>query len=118
MSVDCTSQNDCVQDGTCDAANGECIAGANEPMYTACTAGGGTVCDGAGNCVQCNSGDQCRDNDCTAAACEGNTCVQNNVMDGEACDFDGSAGICEAGTRRGALTASALVTASTAIPAP
>jgi hypothetical protein len=96
--VDCTSDNDCVQDGTCDPADGECIAGANEPADTDCS-DGGTVCDGAGNCVECNSDGQCPDdgNECTAAACEANACGQNNVMDGQACDFGGSDGICEAG---------------------
>ena len=99
-SVDCTSDNDCVQDGTCDPADGDCIAGANEPADTPCNADSGDVCDGAGNCVACNIADQCPDdgNACTAAACESNACAQNNVMDGQACDFDGSAGICEAGT--------------------
>ncbi|MDH3655186.1 MAG: hypothetical protein OEN21_13015 [Myxococcales bacterium] len=98
--VDCTSANECVQDGDCDPATGNCIAGDNEPAETACNADSGDICDGAGNCVACISADQCPDdgNDCTAAACETNACVQNNVIDGQACDFGGSDGICEAGT--------------------
>ena len=98
--VDCTSANDCVQDGTCDPASGECLPGDPQPVDTGCTSNGGSVCDGSGACVACNAASQCPDdaNDCTAAACETNACVQNNVMDGQACDFGGSAGMCEAGT--------------------
>ena len=100
VGVDCTSGNDCVQDGTCDPATGSCIAGDNEPADTDCNADSGDVCDGNGTCVECNSDDQCPDdgNECTAAACEANACGQNNAMDGLACDFSGSNGICEAGT--------------------
>ncbi len=46
--VDCTSDNECVEDGTCDPANGMCIDGATRPAGTAC--GDGGACDGAGNC--------------------------------------------------------------------
>ena len=96
--VDCSSATDCVLDGTCDPASGECIPGDNEPEDAPCTDGG--VCDGSGACVECNNDNQCPDdgNDCTAAACEGNQCGQNPVMDGALCDFMGGDGICEAGT--------------------
>ena len=98
--VDCTSANDCVQDGTCDPASGECLPGDPQLVDTACASNGGSVCDGAGACVACNAASQCPDdgNDCTAAACETNACVQNNAMEGQACDFGGSDGMCEAGT--------------------
>ncbi|NND27573.1 MAG: hypothetical protein HKN97_03125, partial [Myxococcales bacterium] len=98
--VDCTSSNECVQDGSCDPADGQCIAGANEPAGTSCNADSGDVCDGNGACVECNTGDDCPDdgNECTAAACDGNACFQNNVMDGQVCDFGGSDGVCEAGS--------------------
>lgn len=46
--VDCTSDNECVDDGTCDPADGRCIGGANKPVGTPCSGGG--FCDGAGNC--------------------------------------------------------------------
>ncbi|MBT8453625.1 MAG: hypothetical protein KJO40_16795, partial [Deltaproteobacteria bacterium] len=98
--VDCTSSNECVQDGTCDPADGQCIAGANEPTDTACS-DGGTVCDGAGACVECNIDGQCPEdgNECTVAVCDDSDgCLQNNVMDGLDCDFGGSAGVCESGT--------------------
>ncbi len=42
--VDCTSQSECVQDGSCDDQSGECVPGASEPADTACTEGGGSVC--------------------------------------------------------------------------
>ena len=86
-----------MQDGSCDPASGECIPGGDEPADTACADG---VCDGDGACVECNSDGQCPDdgNECTAAACEGNQCGQNAVMDGAACSFMGGDGICEAGT--------------------
>jgi hypothetical protein len=72
--VDCTSSNQCVDDGMCDPADGTCIAGSNKAADTACTDGGGTVCDGAGNCVACNtdgqcpSGDVCTNHECVAGA--------------------------------------------------
>jgi hypothetical protein len=97
--VDCTSANDCVQDGSCDPASGECIPGSNEPVDTACTEGG--VCDGQGDCVECNSAAQCADdgNECTAAACDSNTCSTGNVADGTSCDGGNGqcmSGVCEA----------------------
>ena len=46
--VECPSGNECVEDGTCDPANGMCIEGANKPDGTPCSFGG--FCDGDGNC--------------------------------------------------------------------
>jgi len=70
--VNCPSGSQCVQDGSCDDQSGECIPGANEPIDTACTQGGGNVCDGAGACVECNSDDQCAGSDiCNNNSCEG-----------------------------------------------
>jgi len=46
--VECPSDNECVEDGTCDPADGMCIGGANKPNGTPCSGGGS--CDGAGNC--------------------------------------------------------------------
>ncbi|NNK05694.1 MAG: hypothetical protein HKP50_00105 [Myxococcales bacterium] len=51
--VDCTSDNECVEDGSCDPETGLCIAGANEPDGTAC--GDGGFCDGNGNCIKINN---------------------------------------------------------------
>ena len=52
------------------------MAGPNEAADTACTEDGGSVCDGAGACVECNNDAQCDvefsetcvDNTCVAAA--------------------------------------------------
>ena len=100
--VDCTSSNECVQDGICDPATGMCVDGANQPADTAC--GDGGVCDGQGTCVACNDASQCTDdgNACTAASCVDNVCGQANEPDGTMCDLlsvgDGvcMAGVCEA----------------------
>jgi hypothetical protein len=58
--VDCTSNNQCVQDGECDEQSGSCIPGANEPEGTPCDQDGGTECNGAGECISavtaCNDG--------------------------------------------------------------
>jgi len=100
--IDCISDNDCVQNGTCDSADGLCDLGDPQLAGTACDLVGTDdgFCDGAGACVECNDADQCPDddNECTAAACESNACAQNNVTQGQACDFGGSAGMCDAGT--------------------
>ncbi len=78
--VDCTSSNECVQDGTCDPADGSCTPGDNEPAGLSCPIGGG-VCDGSGNCVECNV-----DADCGAGeVCTANVCVLDVecVVDGD-----------------------------------
>jgi len=49
--VDCTSSDQCVQDGSCNDQDGQCIPGADEAEGTTCDQDGGTACDGAGNCV-------------------------------------------------------------------
>ena len=46
--VACASDNECVEDGTCDPSTGLCIDGPNRPAGTACEVGG--FCDGTGNC--------------------------------------------------------------------
>jgi hypothetical protein len=46
--VDCTSLNECVEDGTCDPATGMCIDGDSRPAGTPC--GDGGSCDGEGIC--------------------------------------------------------------------
>ena len=55
------------------------------------------VCDGQGNCVDCNTASQCDadTNQCTAAVCVGHQCAQSPLSDGTSCD--GGAGRCESG---------------------
>jgi hypothetical protein len=95
--VDCTSDNQCVEDGTCDPTDGSCVAGDPKPQDTSCTEDGGTLCDGAGKCVQCNTAGQCDDlQECTTDACESDgSCTNTPVADDTACA--GDAGTCKAG---------------------
>jgi hypothetical protein len=95
--VDCTSDNQCVEDGTCDPTDGSCVAGDPKPQDTSCTEDGGTLCDGAGKCVQCNTAGQCDDlQECTTDSCESDgSCTNTPVADDTACA--GDAGTCQAG---------------------
>lgn len=65
-----------------------CVNGAPdypaEPTNTRCTAGG-TYCDGAGTCVDCNLGSQCSAPACQRATCDGNVCGTENVDNGTPC---------------------------------
>ncbi|MBW2222647.1 MAG: hypothetical protein JRF54_00240, partial [Deltaproteobacteria bacterium] len=101
--VDCSSNNDCVQDGTCDPSSGECNPGSAEPADTVCSVvlfDG--VCNGSGTCVECNDAGQCggTGNECTTATCSvAGNCGTEDVMDGAVCDFvSDEDGICESGT--------------------
>jgi hypothetical protein len=94
--VDCDDGIDCTVDGACNPANGMCEGGGNEPKSTPCDQDGGQVCDGAGQCVECNDGTQCDDgNDCTADTCNpaSSTCGHIPVPDDTSC-ADG-AGTCQ-----------------------
>ena len=106
--VDCTSDTVCRDDGTCNEQNGECIPGNPAAIDTPCTEGGGSVCDGGGECVECNSDGQCPDNgnECRVAACNGTRCGQNNVPNGTPCDFMGGDGVCKTGTCMSDVTCS------------
>lgn len=111
--IDCSAPSECTADGLCDAfcdpanlpgcANpGNRCPGQGDPLPvdTACTIGG-TVCDGAGNCVECNDNSLCDASplDCREAAqCTGNVCqprafspVGTACSNGE-CD---AAGVCQ-----------------------
>ena len=96
--VDCTSTNQCREDGTCNPGNGSCDPGAGLPVDTACDQDGGTLCDGNGSCVECNSAGQCAEdtNECTAAACTGGACGQANVPNDTPCADN--VGVCTNGT--------------------
>jgi cysteine-rich repeat protein len=75
--------NDCTVDG--------CASGSPtntpSPEGTACTDGGGVVCDGAGACVEC-----VLDADCASGVCDQNLCVPascaDNVLNGDETDLD------------------------------
>jgi hypothetical protein len=96
--VDCDDGNDCTADGACNPANGMCEGGGNEPEGTPCDQDGGQVCDGAGQCVECNDASQCDDrNDCTVDSCNpaSASCDHNTVPDDTGCAQ--GAGTCQQG---------------------
>jgi hypothetical protein len=99
--VDCTSGNECVQDGTCDPADGQCILGDNTLAGEPCGlfGVGDGVCDGAGTCVECNDTPDCGEADqCLVWICVETSCVEEAVPDGTECDALGTClqGICVA----------------------
>lgn len=111
--IDCSAPSECTADGLCDAFcdpadllnctnPGNRCPGQGDPLPVdaVCTVGG-TVCDGAGNCVECNDNSLCDASvvDCREPAlCTGNACqprafsaVGTPCSNGE-CD---AAGICQ-----------------------
>lgn len=59
----------------------------NEEIDTTCNQNGGSFCDGAGECVECNADAQCTDADqCDVPACNDNVCGQEPMPNGTACD--------------------------------
>jgi hypothetical protein len=91
--VVCSDDNECTED-VCDRADGLCSF-PNEMVDTVCDQDGGTVCDGDGNCVECNadrvcdSGEICVDNECVCSDDEGcdageEICVENECVSDDA----------------------------------
>jgi len=72
-----------------------CVAGnpshPPSPIGTACTQGGGVVCDGSGTCVQCVAPSDCpgTDSTCQARTCNANLCGLNFAPAGTACTENG-----------------------------
>lgn len=95
--VECPSENECMQDGTCGPNSGDCIDGNDEPVDTPC--GDAFVCDGAGECVECNEASQCLGGDqCNDPICPDNFCDTDPIMNGTPCDLVGMGdGICDVG---------------------
>ena len=76
----------CSPAGACDTAPGVL----NQP----CTSGGGTVCNGTGDCVECNSPDQCLDpGECKLASCTSEFCALVEEPQGTPC----TNGVCQDG---------------------
>ncbi|KPJ96152.1 MAG: hypothetical protein AMS18_01545 [Gemmatimonas sp. SG8_17] len=102
----CTSDADCDQSIAECSDPSVCVDTACQlrelwPQGTGCSANGGTVCDGAGNCVQCNigadcpgAGEECREEpQCLYNACFGiGYQLPGTPCTGGACN---GAGICE-----------------------
>ncbi len=123
----CDGSNDCLSDDVCNAtcnplcdpsinpgipacptgstAADECsqCTGGAIPLAidTACASGGGSFCDGAGNCVECNSDLQCDSSplDCREpSVCSGNACQPRTFSPaGTPCSigFCDVAGVCQ-----------------------
>ena len=60
---------------------------------TACSQNGGTLCDGAGNCVECLTGSDCTSGVCSTNACQAPTCT-DSVKNGNETDVDCGGGTC------------------------
>ena len=96
--INCNDDNPCTIDGTCNPITRQCEGEENASDTTPCDEGGGTVCDGRGNCVECNQPSDCPEalEECKARSCTDNTCGSDSVApNGTFCD--GGAGICEDG---------------------
>jgi len=69
-----TNGNECLQ-GVCSAEGVPSLA--PRAVDFACTQGTGVVCDGAGQCVECNNANQCpqgNGTECETATCNGGVC--------------------------------------------
>ncbi|MBI4700760.1 MAG: hypothetical protein HY744_06290 [Deltaproteobacteria bacterium] len=77
VDTDCATRT--CEDGICGVAH--------ELADTPCVAGGGQVCDGQGNCVECNDGSQCDAKICDKHLCVPASCA-DDVMNGDETDVD------------------------------
>jgi hypothetical protein len=73
---DCPGQDTTCRSRTCDA--GDCGV-ADATAGTTCSEDGGSVCDGGGNCVECNANVDCGNLD----VCQMNSCVPPSCTDGQ-----------------------------------
>jgi alpha-tubulin suppressor-like RCC1 family protein len=78
-----SSGNPCAGDG--------CLAGVPQhppkPAGTSCSEGNGTVCDGAGSCVECIDGAGCPSGVCDKGACAAASC-NDKLKNGDETDVD------------------------------
>lgn len=72
---------------TLDVCTGLTPSNPPAPAATSCAVGGGTVCDGAGACVECTSGAQCASLVCAGNACQAPSCG-DTVRNGLETDLD------------------------------
>jgi hypothetical protein len=90
--VPCNDGNQCTSD-TCNAGTGTCSFDA-VPAGASCSDDGvqDGVCDGSGNCVECNQAQDCPadGNPCTTASCNAQQCGQTNVPNGTSCGGGGA----------------------------
>ncbi len=80
--------NDCTTD-TCEDDGAGTLEPSNAPSSagSACSSGGGVVCDGAGSCVECVDGGDCASGVCTLNVCVPAEC-NDNVLNGSETDVD------------------------------
>jgi hypothetical protein len=79
----CPTDTDCA-DHSCNLTTNQCQV-LNAPNTTSCNDDGGTICNGSGSCVQCNTNADCNDNnECTADSCNAGVCANTNVAAGYA----------------------------------
>lgn len=67
------------------------------PLDSPCTQNGGKVCNGNGECVACNTGNQCASKVCSGGKCQAPTCV-DGIINGAETDLDCGGGVCPACT--------------------
>jgi hypothetical protein len=78
---------------TRDSCDGGTPSNPSAAAGTACTRDGGTVCDGAGACVECNVGQDCASRVCSDHVCQAPTC-DDEVENGSETDVDCGGGSC------------------------
>jgi len=91
--VHCDDGDDCTED-VCDPTDPRVCVFFLAPEETPCNGGG--VCDGTGDCVECNGDQDCKDddhNECVSPRCENKKCGGMAVADFTPC----SGGACRAG---------------------
>jgi hypothetical protein len=89
--VQCNAPTDCGPTGNqCTArtcSSGVCGT-SNNTIGTFCNQDAGSVCNGSGDCVQCNLANDCAltGNQCTAPSCTSGVCGSNPLSTGTACN--------------------------------
>jgi hypothetical protein len=103
MCVECNAPTDCTAPSTA-CLTSTCVnntCGTTDTAANAsCKDNGGTVCDGAGKCVACNTSADCTGQSCVSHTCVAISCT-DGVQDGNETDVDcgGSCGPCLAGSK-------------------
>ena len=95
QSLGCDDADSCMRGGTCDVVTGECLGAGPTAANSSCLEDGGRVCDGEGNCVACNTSQDCPREECRwPSTCSEHTCsVAEFWPDGAPC----SSGLCIGG---------------------
>lgn len=95
ITTNAVDNNDLPADDGNQCTSDTCVAGSPshpaKPSGATCSQNGGSVCDGAGNCVQCLSASQCpgQDTTCQTRTCNGGICGTSNAISGTACIENG-----------------------------